>query len=72
MKTKVCRSLNVGSELLNDEAPTFHKQILNKAKCIDEMIELLVAKIKSVKSIKMKIQIMTLAPTIIIVHAFEK
>jgi len=63
IKTKVGRSLNVDSELLNDEALKFKKEILDKAKCFDKMIELLVAKMKTVESTKMKIHTLTLAPT---------
>ena len=36
---------------------------LDKAKCLDKMIEVLAAKVKTVESTKMKIQILTLAPT---------
>ena len=63
IKTKVGRSLNVDSELLNDETLKLKIEILNKAKCFDKMIELLVAKVKTVELTKMKIQILTLAPT---------
>ena len=63
VKTKVAKSLNVASELLNDEALKTKKEILDKAKCFDKMIELLVAKVKRVESTEIKIQILTLAPT---------
>ena len=63
VKTKVAKSLNVDSELLNNEALKIKKDILDKAKCFDTMIEHLVAKVKTVESTKIKIQILTLAPT---------
>ena len=61
VKTKVAKALNI--ELLNDEALKIKKKILDKAKCFDKMIELLVAKVKTVESTKIKIQILTLVPT---------
>ena len=63
IKTKVGRSLNVDSELLNDEALKFKNEILNKVKRFDKMIELFVMKEKTEESTKMKIQILTFAPT---------
>ena len=60
--TKVAKSLNVDSKLFHDEALKIKKEILDKAKCFDKMIDL-VAKVKTVESTKMKIQILTLVPT---------
>ena len=62
LKTKAGRSLNINSELLNDEALKFKNELSDKAKCFDKMIELLVVKVKTVESTKMKIQILTLVP----------
>ena len=62
VKTKVAKSLNVDSEQLNDEALKIKKEILDKAKCFDKMIELVV-KVKTVESAQIKIQILTPAPT---------
>ena len=45
------------TELMNDEALKIKKEILDKAKCFDKMIELLLAKVKTVESTKIKIQI---------------
>ena len=53
VKTKVAKSLNIDSELFNDEALKIKKEILDKAKLFDKMIEL-VAKVKTVESAKIK------------------
>ena len=63
IKTKISRSLNIDSVLLNDEPLKFKNESLDKAKCLDKMIEILAAKVKTVESTKMKIQILILAPT---------
>ena len=63
IKTKISRSLNIDSVLLNDEPLKFKNESLDKAKCFDKMIEVLAAKVKTVESTKMKIQILTLTPT---------
>ena len=63
IKTKISRSLNIDSVLLNEETLKFKNENLDKAKCFDKMIEVLAAKMKTVESTKMKIQILTLAPT---------
>ena len=63
IKTKLSRSLNIDSVLLNDEPLKFKNESLDKAKCFDKKIEVLAAKVKTVESTKMKIQILTLAPT---------
>ena len=48
IKTKVGRSLNVDSDMLNDEALKFKNEIWDKARFFDKMIELPVAKGKTV------------------------
>ena len=63
IKTRISRLLNIDSVLLNDELLKFKNESLDKAKCFDKMIEVLAAKVKTVELIKIKIQILTLAPT---------
>ena len=63
IKTKISRSLNIDSVLLNDEPLKFKNETLDKAKCFNKMIEVLAAKVKTVESTKIEIQILTLTPT---------